>query len=102
MPGFDGARDFPTPADDLAQVPSAQPGRLRFAALAPAAPFDEFFALGAGAARPAARVMTAWWRTRQLSRDYEFDLRTGRSTSRTTLEGLHIPFIHRACADARG
>ena len=92
MPGFDGARDFPTPADDLAQVPSAQLGGLRFAALAPAAPFDEFFAPVQAqlAGRAALDGLVA---DPSRSRDYEFDAHWALYVE-NYLEGLHIPFVH--------
>ena len=92
MPGFDGARDFPTPADDLAQVPSAQLGGLRFAALAPAAPFDGFFA-------PVQAQLAGRMALDRLvpdpsrSRDYEFDAHWALYVE-NYLEGLHIPFVH--------
>ena len=39
-PGFEGAKDFPTPRDDLPQVALQHWGPLRFVALEPIQPFD--------------------------------------------------------------
>src|SRR5437868_9985210 len=41
MPEFEGAKDFPTKADDLPQLSLAQLERFLMVALAPAMPFDE-------------------------------------------------------------
>src|SRR5688572_16249979 len=44
MPEFREARDFPSDSDHLPQAPFAQWASFGFASLAPAAPFDAFFA----------------------------------------------------------
>lgn len=98
MPGFEGARDFPTPADDLAQVAFEQLGPLAFAALAPAAPFADFvgpmLSQDGGALAPEALAADP-----SRSRDYEFDAHWALYVE-NYLEGLHIPFVHPGLARA--
>jgi choline monooxygenase len=98
MPGFEDARDFPTSADDLAQIPFARLGTLGFAALAPVAPFDEVMGpllsrLGGGPALD--RLVPDPSR----SRDYAFDAHWALYVE-NYLEGLHIPFVHPGLARA--
>jgi phenylpropionate dioxygenase-like ring-hydroxylating dioxygenase large terminal subunit len=51
MPGFENAQNFPGPSDHLPSVPFGRFAGQAFAALAPAAPFDAFFAaIGRGLA----------------------------------------------------
>ena len=92
MPGFEGVRDFPTPADDLARVALEELGPLAFAALAPVAPFADFAGPLASEfdALPAADALAA---DPARSRDYEFDAHWALYVE-NYLEGLHIPFVH--------
>ena len=91
MPGFEGARDFPSPRDDLPQVALAEFGPLAFASLAPEAPFADF--LGDLPTR------LAWLKLDELvhdpsrDRDLEFDAHWALYVE-NYLEGLHIPFVH--------
>ena len=92
MPAFEGAHDFPSPADDLPPVPFANlGGLLAFASVAPAAPFEEVFA-------PIERRF-GWlpWSDfvpdAARSRDYEFDAHWALYVE-NYLESLHIPFVH--------
>ena len=93
MPGFEGARAFPGPADDLARVAVASLGNLVFASLAPGQPFEAWTA-------DLARRL-AWLRfgdvvlDRSLSRDYEVRANWALYCD-NYLEGFHIPFVHAA------
>ena len=92
MPAFEGAREFPSPTDDLPQVPFADlGGLLAFASVAPATPFETIFA-------PIAQRL-GWlpWSDfvpdATRSRDYEFDAHWALYVE-NYLESLHIPFVH--------
>jgi choline monooxygenase len=91
MPEFAQAKNFPTPADDLPQVPFGEWAGLGFAALDPAAPFDAF--LGdmkkSVASMPAERMRPDPAR----SRDYEVRAHWALYVE-NFLEGFHIPFVH--------
>jgi choline monooxygenase len=93
MPGFEQARNFPEPSDHLPQVPLGEFAGQAFASLAPAAPFDAFFA------EIAARI--AWLPLGALrhdpTRDREFEIAAHWALYvENYLEGLHIPFLHPA------
>jgi len=93
MPGFEGARDFPTRADDLREVALGRFAGQAFASLAPAAPFDAFFA--------DVRERLAWLQLEALRhdpwRDREFEIAAHWALYvENYLEGLHIPFLHPA------
>lgn len=97
MPGFDGARDFPTAADDLPRVAHAGWGPLRFASLAPAVPLDALLApLG---------ERCAWLPLQEAvfdptrSRDYLVNANWALYVD-NFLEGLHIPHVHAGLAAA--
>jgi choline monooxygenase len=93
MPEFDGVENFPSGKDDLAKVPFEVLGGLLFAALAPCASFDEFFA-------PVAERLT-WldWGNLKFSakdsRDY-FVHAHWALYCENYLEGFHIPFVHQS------
>jgi len=91
MPEFQGARDFPSPRDDLARVPFGEFKGHGFASLAPAAPLDAF--VGDVAARLAGLPLETFVLDPSRSRDYEFDAHWALYVE-NYLEGLHIPFIH--------
>jgi len=91
MPGFEGARDFPSPRDDLPQVALAEFGPLAFASLAPAAPFEDF--LGDLSTRLAWLDLKGLAHDPARDRDLEFDAHWALYVE-NYLEGLHIPFVH--------
>ena len=91
MPGFEGARDFPSARDDLPQVPLAELGPLAFASLAPAAPFKDF--LGDLPTRLAWLDLSKLVHDPSRDRDLEFDAHWALYVE-NYLEGLHIPFVH--------
>ncbi|MBE2241277.1 MAG: aromatic ring-hydroxylating dioxygenase subunit alpha [Burkholderiaceae bacterium] len=91
-PAFEGARDFPSPADDLPRVPFASLGDLlAFASVAPAADFDEVFA--PIVERLGWLPWAAFVPDAARSRDYEFDAHWALYVE-NYLESLHIPFVH--------
>jgi choline monooxygenase len=89
MPEFEGVEDFPTAADDLTHVPSAEAGGFAFVSLHPIAGLSEFLCedmitpLGAGDLRLTStneyRVKAHW---ALYCENY--------------LEGFHIPFVHKS------
>ena len=93
MPEFDRAKNFPSPSDHLPQVPFGELGTQAFAAVDPAAPFDDF--IGDIARR------LAWLPLHEFrhdpSRNRSFDIAAHWALYvENYLEGLHIPFIHPA------
>lgn len=90
-PGFEGALDFPRPADDLATIPHGTLGPIHFAAWQPELDFATWTApmasvladLPVDDARPFL----------ERSRDYEFTAHWALYCD-NYLEGFHIPFIH--------
>ena len=91
MPGFAGARDFPSPRDDLPQVPFATWQEHAFAALAPAMPFAD---VTAGWAERIAWLPVATWR-HDPARDRDFTVAAHWALYvENYLEGLHIPHVH--------
>jgi choline monooxygenase len=91
-PGFEGARDFPGPSDDLATLPTARWGPLVLTALPGAPPFP------AGPASPLARLADALAGEGRFhperSRDYDVDA-SWIAYVDNYLEGFHIPYVHR-------
>jgi choline monooxygenase len=91
MPEFDGALNFPSPADDLPALPLADWGGLRFTTLASPCSFEEWIApvraridgLAAGTLRfdPA------------TARDYDVAANWLLYCD-NYLEGFHIPYVH--------
>ncbi|MBV9891541.1 MAG: aromatic ring-hydroxylating dioxygenase subunit alpha [Rhizobacter sp.] len=93
MPGFEGARGFPGASDDLPRVAVGEFGGEAFASLAPAAPFEAFFA--------PIRERLAWLPLAAMrhdpSRDRSFEIAAHWAIYvENYLEGLHIPFLHPA------
>ncbi len=90
-PGFEDAKDFPRPDENLRRLPLEQVGPLRFTSIDPVLPFDEWSAP-----------------LRQTLKEYDGETFTfDPSSSRTFeidaswalycenfLEGFHIPFVH--------
>ncbi len=97
MPGFEGVEGFPRPEDHLARVPFATLGKLLFASVAPAVPFEEVVA--------DVRSRLGWLPLHEfthdpaLSRDY-FVRAHWALYCENYLEGFHVPFVHPALARA--
>lgn len=97
MPGFEGAQDFPGPADHLPSLPFGVAAGHGFAALAPAVSFDAWLA------PVLARV--PWWAGERFehgpTRDRDFTIAAHWALYvENYLEGLHIPFLHPGLATA--
>ena len=93
MPEFDAVQNFPSPSDDLRQLPMEVFGNLIFGAIDPICPFDELLA--------EVRRRTGFLQTRDLvhdpsrSRDYLVQAHWALYCD-NFLEGFHIPFVHTA------
>ncbi|MEP7155391.1 MAG: SRPBCC family protein [Betaproteobacteria bacterium] len=91
MPEFGAAKNFPSPADDLPNVPFGPWGNHAFASLDPIASLDEFLA-------PVKKRMS-WLPLDSFafdatqSRDYVIDANWALYVE-NYLEGFHIPFVH--------
>jgi choline monooxygenase len=97
MPRFEGAKDFPSPADDLPRVPAGRLERFLFASLAPSVAFDAW-------AAPAKALLDAvgasrWRPDPAARRDYDVAANWMLYVD-NYLEGFHIPFVHPALAKA--
>jgi choline monooxygenase len=93
MPEFEQARNFPSPADDLPQVPFGTFAGHAFASVSPAAPLAAFFA--------DVQARLGWMPFDSFrhdpSRDRDFDVAAHWALYvENYLEGLHIPFLHPA------
>lgn len=92
MPGFDEAKNFPSPADDLPAAALDTWGPFVFCSLEPAIPFDQWL-------KPV-RERVGWMDLDALqfdavgSHDYLVDANWALYCE-NYLEGLHIPFVHR-------
>ena len=95
MPEFDGAKAFPSAADDLVQVPFATCAGHGFASLDPAASFDDFF--GDVVARMRPLPVAGFVHAPERSRDYVVHAHWALYVE-NYLEGLHIPFVHAGLA----
>lgn len=97
MPEFEEAEGFPTPADDLPELPLGLWGKLAFTGLEPAQPFEELIG--------PMRERLAWLPLDQLSpeatrsRDYLVRAHWALYVE-NYLEGFHIPFVHAGLAAA--
>jgi choline monooxygenase len=94
-PGFEGALEFPTEADDLARLPLGISNGFAWAGLRPAVAFDDWIA-------PAAARLPHWgadgWSDEPDSRtDWEFDANWMLYVD-NYLESMHVPFVHRGLA----
>ncbi len=96
MPEFEQTADFPTAADDLAALPTAQWGPLVFASLDPHCRFDDW--LGPVRERLAWLPLAEFRFDAARSRDYLVQANWALYCE-NYLEGLHIPFIHAALAE---
>ena len=93
MPEFADARNFPSPRDDLPQVPFAAWAGQGFAALDPALPFGDF--LGDASARVAFLPLERFRHDATRDRDYVINAHWALYVE-NYLEGFHIPFVHAA------
>lgn len=91
MPEFGDAKNFPSAADDLPEVPFESWANHGFAALEPAAGFTAFF--GEVMQRFAWLPLAAFRRDPARDRDYTIDAHWALYVE-NYLEGLHIPFVH--------
>jgi choline monooxygenase len=91
MPEFGDAKNFPTAADDLLQVPFGAWANHGFVALDPAAPLDAF--LGDLAARLEWLPVETFRHEPGRSRDYLVNAHWALYVE-NYLEGFHIPFVH--------
>lgn len=91
MPGFEGVRDFPSPADDLPSLPLHTFAALAFVSLAPARAWDDVFGamVRSMAAHPLAHLR------HDPARDRTFEVRAHWALYvENYLEGFHIPYVH--------
>jgi choline monooxygenase len=91
MPGFEGVKDFPTPADDLPTLSFGEWGGQAFASLQPALPLADW--LGEMPQRLAWLPVQHFAADASRARQYEFDAHWALYVE-NYLEGLHIPFVH--------
>ncbi len=97
MPEFEGAADFPSPADDLPRLPLEAWQSLLFTALDPAFPFAELVAELERRVGWISLAQCAFDPSR--SRDYLVRANWALYVE-NYLEGFHIPYVHAALADA--
>jgi choline monooxygenase len=97
MPGFEGARDFPSPSDHLPQLPLGTWAGHAFGALQPRWDFDRWSA--EMRERLAWLPLHTWQADASRSRTFEFDAHWALYVE-NYLEGLHIPFVHPALNQA--
>jgi choline monooxygenase len=96
-PGFDGARAFPSAADDLPELALGRLGPLLFTSLAASLPFERWIA--------PVRERAGWFAwdelapSAELSRDYEVAANWALYCE-NYLEGMHIPYVHQGLARA--
>lgn len=97
MPEFDTTQNFPTPSDDLTQIPFGNWEKLLFVSLSPGAPLEQV--IGPMTER------CGWMGLRDAhfdparSRDYLVNANWALYCD-NYLEGFHIPFIHAGLAGA--
>lgn len=93
MPEFEGVEDFPSPDDDLRQLPFASRQGFMFASIAPAVGFNEL--VGDVAERFAGDNLDASDLRLTETREYEIDAHWALYCE-NYLEGFHIPYVHKA------
>ncbi len=93
MPGFEGARNFPSNRDHLPQLALGEWAGHGFTSLAPALPLSKW--LGEMQQRLAWLPVHQWQADTSRSRTFEFDAHWALYVE-NYLEGLHIPFVHPA------
>ena len=93
MPEFETAKEFPSTRDNLPSVPFGNLSQFLFASISPFAPFDDFFA------EISRRLFWLPFEEFRLdinrSRDYLVKSHWALYCE-NYLEGLHIPFVHKA------
>jgi choline monooxygenase len=95
VPGFAGAHGFPSPDDDLPQVPFVELGNHGFAALAPAASANAFLGDMIGRTAPLSPERFV----HDPSRDRDYDVAAHWALYvENYLEGFHIPYVHAGLA----
>jgi choline monooxygenase len=97
MPEFEGVRDFPSGADDLAPIALGRLGGLLFSSIAPAMSFEELVAPLQEHVPP--HALGAMKFAPERSRDYEVAASWALYCD-NYLEGFHIPFVHPGLAGA--
>ena len=93
MPGFEGARNFPSTRDDLPQLALAEWAGHGFTSVDPRWPLDAW--LGDLRERLAWLPMHTWREDESRSKAFEFDAHWALYVE-NYLEGLHIPHVHPA------
>jgi len=93
MPGFDGVRGFPSPQDDLPQLPLGEWAGHGFSSLAPALPLGDW--MGEMRDRLAWLPVQGFVADPARDREFVFDAHWALYVE-NYLEGLHIPFVHPA------
>ncbi len=96
MPEFEQAKEFPSPSDDLPQLPLGTWAGHAFAGLDPAAPLQAF--LGDMMARMQWMPVEAFRHEAQRDRDYVVNAHWALYVE-NYLEGFHIPFVHAGLND---
>jgi len=96
MPEFDGAQNFPTPADDLPRLPLHQWGPLLFTGIEPVIPFDEWIA--PVKARAGWLPLDQFRREATTSRDYLINANWALYCD-NYLEEFHIPYVHQGLSE---
>jgi choline monooxygenase len=91
MPEFEGAKDFPSPADDLRRLPASTWGPFIFASLDPFVAFDEW--IGPLRDRVGWLPLGACTFDQSRSRDYLVQANWALYCE-NYLEGFHIPYVH--------
>lgn len=95
MPEFEGTKDFPSPADDLAHVGLGTWERFLLVALAPAMTFEE--AIAPVRTRLAGLPFSALVYDAAGARDYFVNANWALYVD-NYLEGFHIPYVHSSLA----
>ena len=96
MPEFNGAKDFPSPSDDLPRVEFREWAGHGFASLDPMAAFDEFFDRVSQSVQGRAESLA-----HDPSRDRDYELHASWALYvENYLEGFHIPFVHAGLDEA--
>jgi choline monooxygenase len=90
-PGFDGARGFPSPADDLPRLSLGQWAGHAFVSLEPGRRLEDW--AGEAMRRLAWLPMQDWLADASRARTWTFDAHWALYVE-NYLEGLHIPFVH--------
>ena len=96
MPAFEGVEGFPSPADDLQEVPAGRYRQFLFGSAAPAMPFDDW--IGPVRERMDWLPIEKFDLDPAASRSYWIDANWALYCD-NYLEGFHIPFVHPGLKD---